>query len=485
MNANTKAILSDNTVTQANAGGANKVDFTVGCRFGRASVLFVCIFIAACTGAPLHPSSSPNPPLEFIDTVPMKVGVLQRISQYFVYKVETPVALRPLLVIYYLDTATEKKEPLATIAIDGTIVNEHSRSSIFAVSWDEKTLLYMHQQTGTGPAVLRNKPSGLYEYVLGRGDRVIHSRARIVRHSDLQLRRDSIEFALSSATAPGAEHYFRSTEGIEFSQADASILQFGGNELHRVAGVGDLVGARRLLASGINLEARDNRGFTPLHTAIWEGHEEMAKLLIESGADVNSHMLGSLDWTPVGEAARFGLGDTVARLLDHGARINQRTHSGVTPLHLAIDYKNYQVAETLVSRGADVNAVTEEGVTPLQLLANGSRDERSADWSGTRPAALLTLLLTKGADVNATNRDGATALHYAVLQNNLRTAGVLIDYGANPNAMELAGRQYYGRVLHHEGSEMTLQQRIRDTLGSSWWKRGLPRLSNINSGVAE
>jgi ankyrin repeat protein len=212
----------------------------------------------------------------------------------------------------------------------------------------------------------------------------------------------------------------------------------------------------------------------------------MAKLLIESGADVNARMLGSLDWTPVGEAARFGLVNTLNRLLDHGASINSRTRNGATPLHLAVDYKNFQAAETLVNRGADVNALTEEGVTPLQLFANGSRDERGAEWSGGQAAALLKLLLAKGADVNAKNRGGATALHYAVLQNNLRTARILTDNGANANAMELPDRQYYGRELHHEGSEMTLQQRIRDTLESSWWKQGLPRLSNnLNSGVAD
>ena len=415
----------------------------------------------------------------------MKVGILQRISQHFVYKVETPAASLPLLVIYYYDIATEQKEPLATIAIDGSIIDEHSRSSIFAVSWDEKTLLYMHQQVTAGPVILRNKPSGLYEYVIGRGDRVIHPQAVVVPHSTSQLARNSIEFVLRHPHEQATDNWIRTTEGAEFMQEDASIVQYGGSELHRVAGKGDIAGAQRLLASGMDLEARDNRGFTPLHTAIWEGHVDMAKLLIDSGADVNAHMLGALDWTPVGEAARFGLVNTINRLLDHGARINERTRSGVTPLHLAIDYKHFRAAETLVNRGADVNATTEEGVTPLQLFANASRDERSAVWSDSQAATLLTLLLTKGADINAKNRDGATALHYAVLQNNLRTASILIDNGANPNAMELADRQYYGRELHHEGSEMTLQQRIRDTLESAWWKQGLPSLSNLNNGVSD
>ena len=483
MNAYMKEILSDYTVTQANASDPTKRVRQLGGELRRTGILFICLFIAACTGASQPHFSSPNPPLEFIDSVPLKVGVLQRISQYFVYKVETPTASRPLLVIYYLDIATEQKEPLATIAIDGTTVNEHSRSSIFAVSWDEKILLYMHQQTDAGPVSLRNKPSGLYEYAIGRGDRVIHPLASVVPHSNFRLTRNSIEFALGSALKPGTENWIRTTEGAEFMQEDSSIVQFGGSELHHVAAKGDIAGAQRLLASGIDLEARDNRGFTPLHTAIWEGHEELAELLIDSGADVNAHILGSLDWTPVGEAARFGLINTIRRLIDHGARINERTRSGVTPLHLAIDYKHFLAAETFLHNGADVNATTKAGVTPLQLFANASRDERSPAWNDSEAAALLTVLLSNGAEVNAKNQVGATALHYAVLQNNLRTASILIDNGANTNAMELADRQYYGKALHHEGSEMTLQRRIRDTFESSWWKQGLPRLSNLNSSI--
>ena len=220
-----------------------------------------------------------------------------------------------------------------------------------------------------------------------------------------------------------------------------------------------------------------------MHAAIWEGRKEIAKALIESGAEVNATMLGPLGWTPIGEAARFGLVDTINELLDHGARIDSRTRSGAMPLHLAIEFKQYRAAETLLRNGADVNAITADGSTPLQLFANNSRDERGAAWDDSQDAVLLEMLLAKGANVNAKADGGSTALHYAVLRNNLRTARILTENGADPDVMELPDRQYYGSTFHHEGSEMTLQQRISDTLQSSWWTQGVQRIPNLAKGL--
>ncbi len=471
MNVNMKAIFSGSPVTQPSVNRASEATCGIGAGLGRAAIFFICLIISACTAVPPRPFSSSIPPLEFIDYIPMEAGVLQRVSLHFGYEIETPATSRPFLVIYYLDLETEQKEPLATIEIDGIVVNEYSRKSILAVSWDEKTLLYMHDQTSSGPESLRDKPSGLYEYVYERGDRLIYPQAGIISHSSFQLTRNSIEFALGDPNDPTTEHYIRTTEGIEFIQEDAFILQYGGTELHRAAGKGETFRVQRLLKSGLDLEARDNRGFTPLHTAIWEGHEEMAKLLIEAGADVNANMLGTQFWTPLETATRFGLVNTINRLLDHGANINSTTFSGATPLHLALDYNQFQAAETLLIRGADVNVMTEKGSTPLQVFSTGLRDERSDGWSTSQTKALLKLLLAKGADVTTKNEEGLTALHYAVLRNNLRTAQILVENGANANVMELPDRHYYERELHHEGSKMTLLQRMNETLDSVWWKQ--------------
>ncbi len=436
------------------------------------SILFICLVLSACESTPTRPFAESRAPGEFLDYAPLEAGVLQRVGLNFAYEVEQAPSSKPHMIIYYLDLASGQKQALAAIKIDGIVVNDYARKSMFAISWDEKKLLYMHDQTDYGPDNLRIKPPGLYEYVVGRGDQLIHGEARIISHSTFQLARNAIEFALGDPNDYFTEHYVRSTEGFEFAQEEAFVMQHGGTELHRAAVNGDIDRAMELVGFGLELEARDNRGFTPLHAAIWESQEEMAKFLIEQGANVDARILGAFDWSAIEAAARFGLLATLELLLEKDANINSRTFKDETPLHLAIDYKNYRAAELLIDSGADVNAITNNGSTALHLFSKLSRDERSDTWQLSSESSLLKAIIENQDNLGAKDVNGGSVLQYAVLKNNLRTAQALIDIGADASAMELPNVHFIGDQFHHKGSEMTLRQRMDDTFASPWWTQG-------------
>jgi hypothetical protein len=60
-------------------------------------------------------------------------------------------------------------------------------------------------------------------------------------------------------------------------------------DLHFVAGNGDVLGARRLVAAGADVNKQHGEdGPTPLHLAAYMGHVEMLKVLVELGADVDA-----------------------------------------------------------------------------------------------------------------------------------------------------------------------------------------------------
>jgi 26S proteasome non-ATPase regulatory subunit 10 len=53
-----------------------------------------------------------------------------------------------------------------------------------------------------------------------------------------------------------------------------------------------------LLERGAVVDARDNRGRTSLHTTVFEGNTEVARLLLEHSADVNArNKLGKTPYT--------------------------------------------------------------------------------------------------------------------------------------------------------------------------------------------
>jgi Ankyrin repeats (3 copies)/Ankyrin repeats (many copies) len=134
---------------------------------------------------------------------------------------------------------------------------------------------------------------------------------------------------------------------------------------------------------------------TPVHLAARFGREDLADLLISSGANVEA--LNEHDERPLHAAAAYGRPAVVKLLLAGGADVNARGPAGKTPLHAAafgvgvptdVDERT-DVAKLLLAAGADVNARQPgSGFTPL----------RYASSAGSPARAMVDLLLANGAD---------------------------------------------------------------------------------------
>ena len=80
----------------------------------------------------------------------------------------------------------------------------------------------------------------------------------------------------------------------KLSQKGSDINQLGsrrhgyGSALHIAAREGYLDIARLLIDSGANVDVRDHNDYTPLHNAAWNGNLDMVKFLIDAGADINA-----------------------------------------------------------------------------------------------------------------------------------------------------------------------------------------------------
>ncbi len=96
------------------------------------------------------------------------------------------------------------------------------------------------------------------------------------------------------------------------------------------------------------------------------------ELLLQRGVDVNGRDTNGR--SPLHHAVlseKFNDGDAMLSLLNAGARLEIRDRDGATPLHLAVEFGNLEVLETLLDKGANPAAKTNQGQTPMDLALNG------------------------------------------------------------------------------------------------------------------
>ncbi|KAH6809024.1 hypothetical protein C2S51_026807 [Perilla frutescens var. frutescens] len=106
--------------------------------------------------------------------------------------------------------------------------------------------------------------------------------------------------------------------------------------LYQQANCGNIEGIKALRTDGAGLEWIDKEGKTPLIAACMTPElYNVAKTLIELGANVNAYRPGLHNGTPLHHAAKRGLEHTVKLLLSHGANALKMNDYGQTPLDIA------------------------------------------------------------------------------------------------------------------------------------------------------
>lgn len=134
---------------------------------------------------------------------------------------------------------------------------------------------------------------------------------------------------------------------------------------------GDLEAVASVLDNGAAVDEPDG-GVTALYIAVEAGNFELAKLLIDRGADVSLPV--KFKRTPLYAATFGGFPELVKLLLDSGADPNQLAKSQ-TNLHVAAENGCLQCAIHLVEAGADVNALTANAVPPIHFAVREGHDD--------------------------------------------------------------------------------------------------------------
>ena len=180
-----------------------------------------------------------------------------------------------------------------------------------------------------------------------------------------------------------------------------------------------------LLKHDAKIDAVDVDGSQPLHLACKQGHAETGKLLLSYGADTNA--VNKCGQTALHTAAsrKSGCPKLCETLLKHDAKVDAVDVDGSQPLHLACKQGHAETGKLLLSYGADTNAVNKCGQTPLHTAAS-----RESDCP-----ELCEILLTHNAKIDAVDVDGSQPLHLACKQGHTKTVNLLLSHSADVRAI--------------------------------------------------
>jgi ankyrin repeat protein len=246
---------------------------------------------------------------------------------------------------------------------------------------------------------------------------------------------------------------------------DRGAAKMGGmTPLLYAARQGNIAAATALLDSGAKIdEISGSEQTAPLVMAIANGHFDLAKILVDHGANVNltnamglAPLYATIDvqyapheWSaePIVEQEKTNYLTLMQLLISRGADVNARLGkkvwsrvltqdmswvdpAGATAFWRATQAEDLKAMQLLRTAGADPNLPTKAGVTPLMVAAGLGW---GANYSNTALGPWLpvvTYCIEQKADINAIDDLGHSALHGAAFVGNTDIVHLLVSHGA-------------------------------------------------------
>jgi ankyrin repeat protein len=193
------------------------------------------------------------------------------------------------------------------------------------------------------------------------------------------------------APASAQELYERFIRDVTIDKSDeVAALLARGMDPNTVDANGDpvlLIAARSgfeptldaLLTAGAKVNVRNPYGDSAIMVAAISGRLPIVKKLLARGAAINHP-----GWTPLIYAATGGHADVARYLIDAGADVNAASPNGTTALMMAVRGGHAAVVDLLLARRADVGHRNDDGATALAWAKRGGFDaiERALRRSG-------------------------------------------------------------------------------------------------------
>ena len=276
---------------------------------------------------------------------------------------------------------------------------------------------------------------------------------------------------------------------IEHGADVRAATRHGFTALHFAAREGDVEIARMLLAAGVDVDVQSvsdpmlkgrgpafdamrSAGSTPLLVAVTRGQVKLALFLLEQGADPNVAETGftALHWaasTWEGDLSNpvFGFAEPMSGIPDRkeklelieallarganpNARITRRLPGfaggyaepiGAVPFFLASSVADVEVMRLLLEAGADPTLQPDSKISALMAASGVNRKLAESPVTEDQSIEAAKLLLDLGADARHVAANGENALFGPAYRGWNKLTQLLVDHGANVNAVSKAG----------------------------------------------
>ncbi|KAH6673675.1 ankyrin repeat-containing domain protein [Halenospora varia] len=205
--------------------------------------------------------------------------------------------------------------------------------------------------------------------------------------------------------------------------ADYEVMgPMGQGLLHYAAHSGSKEVFLDLVGKGLDPFQKDGNHLLPFHWAACENRVEICKEYIRlcKNRGMSLDIEQNHGETPMGCALRRGHAETAKLLLEAGADPHHRNAVGHTTLMFAPFAKDNGLLNSIVSAGADVNVGDYmDKITALHVAC------------AKKNAEAVKVLVEQGADINAMTSDGWTPLMVAIDYHSVDVTSYLLSQGAN------------------------------------------------------
>ncbi|XP_077297906.1 uncharacterized protein LOC143919454 [Arctopsyche grandis] len=289
---------------------------------------------------------------------------------------------------------------------DTNMVNKNGDTFLhYAVATNEVSLFESILKQCKNFALVRNQ----------KNETVLHWAAKSGNHQMLELiLKQEIDLNVTDKDGLTPLHHAALCGNLETMMilldkgADSKVVTFDGNTLlHCAAHKCNNIELKVIERLGFDITSVNNNGKSLLHIAVIGANISAAIFFLERGIEPN--IIDVNHRTPLHWAVLTNELEEISKLLiRNGADLNAADKFDCTPLHYAVEKSKYNLTKMLIQRGAEINARDKLGRTALHKFTKNS-------------IPFVDLLLKKGANVDIVDVYERSPLYYMVIPKNLKS----------------------------------------------------------------